>query len=336
MGNILIKSGWLGTNDLEWYVNSGDLGDHVVRLVQHLEQRHSVFFSGDPGHRGRTFDVEIHIERQISFARHTKKILIICEPHFVQPQNLLLPRLKYSMIFQIDSVESSESNVEKYRYPRDLTDEASAPWQARDILISCINANKNSVIRSKYNLYEERSRLIHLLDEKLGDQFHLYGGGWDLRDHPVGLLAKVSFRLSLLKRFLKRPKPLVSYRGKCDSKAEIMGRSKFTLCVENTQYPGCMTEKMIDCFRFGSVPLYLGPGDVGNMIDPSLYIDMRNFDNDLDMFSFMESFTDTDYRAWRRQLDSNRDAIRENHSIANFIKKVDAAVEAAMASRTFS
>lgn len=336
MGNILIKSGWLGTNNLEWYVNSGDLGDHVVRLVQQLEQRHRVFFSGDPRYRGQEFDVEIHIEKQISFDRKTKKILIICEPHFVQPQNLLFPNLEYSKIFQIDSIESFEPNVVKYRYPRDLTDEASARWQARDILISCINANKNSVIRSKYNLYEERSRLIHLLDKKLGNEFHLYGGGWELRDHPVGLFAKVGFRLPALKQFLRRPQPLASYRGKCDSKAEIMGRSKFTLCVENTQYPGCMTEKMIDCFRFGSVPLYLGPRDVGNMIDPSLYFDIRNFDSDLDLFSFMENFTEKDYLVWRQQLDFNRAAIWENHSISNFVEKVNAAVEEAMAPRILS
>lgn len=331
MANILIKSGWLGSNTLEWYANSGDLGDHVVGLVHHLGKRHSVVFSGDSRYKGRTFDLEVHIERQISTNRKSKKILIVCEPHFVQPQNLIFPKLNYAGVFEIDSIPSKKSNVRKYRYPRELSDEQNSLWEERDILISCINANKNAVIASNYNLYFERNDLIRRFDSKFGDQFHLYGGGWDLRDHPVGLLAKVAFRLSWLRPLLKRQKPLASYRGKCDSKAEIMQRSKFTLCVENTQYPGCMTEKMIDCFRFGSVPLYLGPPDIGDMIDPSLFVDLRQFNDREALFAFIENYSEMDYEQWRERLELHRADIRARHSVSGFIEMVCSAVEEAIA-----
>lgn len=312
-------------------MNSGDLGDHVVGLVRHLQQRHDVFFSGNPEYKSQMFDLEVHIERQISIDRKSKKILIICEPYFVQPQNLLFPKLNYRKIFEIDSIKSSESNVDKYRYPRELNNELQPQWKERSIFVSCINANKNSVIYSKYNLYIKRNRLIHLFESKFGEKFHLYGGGWELRDHPVGLLAKVAFRLSWLKPLLTRSKPLASYRGKCDSKAEIMQRSKFTLCVENTQYPGCMTEKMIDCFRFGSMPLYLGPPDIGDMIDPSLFIDLRQFPDSDALFSFIENFNDADYQQWRERLELHRADIRSRHSISGFVKMVSDAVEDAIA-----
>lgn len=110
-----------------------------------------------------------------------------------------------------------------------------------------------------------------------------------------------------------------------------MQRSKFTLCVENTQYPGCMTEKMIDCFRFGSVPLYLGPPDIGDMIDPSLFIDLRQFPESDALFSFIENFNEADYQQWRERLELHRADIRSKHSISGFVKMVSNAVEDAIA-----
>jgi hypothetical protein len=327
MANILIKSGWLGKNDLQWYTNSGDLGDHMVGLVSHLKQRHVVFFSGDADFKQQTYDVELHIERQISFNKKAKKILIICEPHFVQPQNYIFPKLNYQKIFEIDTRVSFQDNVVKYRYPRELTNEADLSWDKRSIFISCINANKNAVIRSKYNLYNKRRRYILALNHAFKENFSLYGAGWDLRNHPVGLFAKVIYRLRWLNPVLRRRERLVSYKGLCDAKSDVMRRSKFTLCVENTQFPGCMTEKMIDCFRFGSVPLYLGPPDIANMIDPSLFVDLRAFPDDESLFSFLENFTEKDYQKWRDRLELHRVDIRASHSISGYIKMVSDAIE---------
>jgi len=327
MATILIKSGWLGKNNLQWYVNSGDLGDHVVGLVSQLKQRHTVFFSGDADSKLRDYDVEIHIERQISFNRKTKKLLIICEPHFVQPQNYLLPKLNYEKIFEIDTRDSFDENVVKYSYPREFTQEAELSWDERSILISCINANKNAVIRSKYNLYDKRRKYIMLLNEAYKEKFSLYGGGWDLKDHAVGLFAKVIFRLRWLKPLLRRRVPLISYKGLCDAKSDVMSRSKFTLCVENTQFPGCMTEKMIDCFRFGSVPLYLGPPDIADMIDPLLFVDLRAFADDASVLTFLENFAKEDYQQWRERLELHRVDIKARHSISGYINMVSDAVE---------
>jgi hypothetical protein len=327
MANILIKSGWLGKNNLQWYINSGDLGDHVVGLVSQLRQRHTVFFSGDADFKQRACDVEIHIERQISFNRKTKKLLIICEPHFVQPQNYILPKLNYEKIFEIDTRASLQDNVVKYRYPRELTQESDLSWDKRLTFISCINANKNAVIRSKYNLYDKRRRFIMALNQAYKENFSLYGGGWDLRNHPVGLLAKVIFRLRWLKPLLRRRVPLVSYKGLCDAKSDVMSQSKFTLCVENTQFPGCMTEKMIDCFRFGSVPLYLGPPDIGDMIDPSLFVDLRAFSDDESLLTFLGNFTEKDYQQWWDRLELHRVDIKARHSISGYINMVSDAVE---------
>lgn len=331
MAEILFLSGWLGRNTRGWYESSGDLGDHVIGLADELTRRgHVVQFKGDRGGLGANPACEVHIERQFSF-NNCPKIAIYCEPHFVQPQNVIPFEPTYIYRFRMDTKTEYRNNDVRYHYPRDLTTDENIEWKHRNILVSSIASNKNAVLRSIYNLYIERNKLIHMFDSKFGDGFHLYGGGWDLRDHPVGLLAKVAFRLSWLRPLLKRQKPLASYRGKCDSKAEIMQRSKFTLCVENTQYPGCMTEKMIDCFRFGSVPLYLGPPDIGDMIDPSLFVDLRQFNDREALFAFIENYSEIDYEQWRERLKLHRTDIRARHSVSGFIEMVSSAVEEAIA-----
>jgi hypothetical protein len=49
------------------------------------------------------------------------------------------------------------------------------------------------------------------------------------------------------------------------SKAEISGRYKFILAFENDLYPGYVTEKAIEAWHLGSVPIYWG-------LDPMRYL----------------------------------------------------------------
>lgn len=328
MTRILIKSGWLGSNTRKWYEDSGDLGDHIIGIVTELEARgYLVDFSGEKNKsRKNQYRCEIHIERQLSF-ENNKKICLYCEPSFVQPQNIIFPEPKYDLIFRMDRNKNLKLNEIYYSYPRNFTNEPLKKWVDRDLLISCISANKNSVLRSKHSLYVKRRNYIFNFTERFGFDFHLYGGGWDLRNHPIGLIGKMLFRVSWLRPLLKRPNPIPSYRGKCDSKGEVMLRSRFSLCIENTQYPGCMTEKMIDCFRFGTVPLYLGPRDISDMIDPSLYIDLRRFGTDTELFEFIEAFNEADYEKWLQNLQHHRVKISENHSVQRFASRIVDAVD---------
>lgn len=46
-----------------------------------------------------------------------------------------------------------------------------------------------------------------------------------------------------------------------DDKIEAMKLYKYALCMENGSYPGYITEKVIDCFVAGVVPIYAGAPD---------------------------------------------------------------------------
>jgi hypothetical protein len=328
MAYVLIRSGWFGRNTREWYENSGDLGDHIIGLADELSKRgHKVKFTGSKGAdiSGKP-DLEIHIEKQFSFYA-CPKIAIFCEPSFVQPQNAIPFSHKYNHIYRMDSLDTLKSYEERYWYPRNLFSNYVNDWLERDIFVSSISSNKNAVFNSLYSIYYKRNSLIKNFDAHYGADFHLYGGGWELRDHPVGLLSKIFFRIKGFHFLLKRKVALVSYKGKCLSKRAIMQRSKFYLCIENTQYPGCLTEKIIDCLSFGCVPVYLGPADVDVMIDPLLYIDIRAFEKAGDIFTFIESFTPEDYEAWLERLELKRREISIRHSVPRFVCMVSDRVE---------
>jgi len=58
------------------------------------------------------------------------------------------------------------------------------------------------------------------------------------------------------------------FRGPCDRKRETVRRYRFGIAYENTAWPGYVTEKIIDCFVAGVVPVYLGAPDVSDYVPP--------------------------------------------------------------------
>lgn len=107
----------------------------------------------------------------------------------------------------------------------------------------------------KTQLQDYRYEAIAYFAKKPG--FQLYGRGW-----PNGLGAE------------------------CADKLATISQYKFALCFENGSYPGYITEKVIDCFVAGVVPVYMGAPDSKEFISDEHCIDGNRFSS----FSEMESF----------------------------------------------
>ena len=60
-------------------------------------------------------------------------------------------------------------------------------------------------------------------------------------------------------------------------KVEFFRRYKFTLAVENTIWPGYMTEKLVDPMFADSIPIYVGDPQAQLSFDPRSYIDVARF-----------------------------------------------------------
>jgi hypothetical protein len=97
---------------------------------------------------------------------------------------------------------------------------------------------------------------------------HLYGGGWDEYERYS---SKYRYEMQTI-----IPKV---YRGKCSDKIKTISGYKFVFCAENTAYPGYVTEKIIDCFVAGVIPVYIGAPDIKNFIPEGLFIDFREFES---------------------------------------------------------
>ena len=67
----------------------------------------------------------------------------------------------------------------------------------------------------------------------------------------------------------------------CKDKHAVITNYKFAICFENISFPGYVTEKIIDCFRAGVIPIYLGAPDIGDFVPKASFIDLREY-TDLD------------------------------------------------------
>ena len=63
------------------------------------------------------------------------------------------------------------------------------------------------------------------------------------------------------------------------TKRTTVGGFKFALCMENFEYPGYVTEKIVDVLSAGSIPLYWGAPDIGDFIPSDVFVDLRAFAN---------------------------------------------------------
>ncbi len=70
----------------------------------------------------------------------------------------------------------------------------------------------------------------------------------------------------------------------CSNKLETISKYKFALCFENGSYPGYVTEKIIDCFVAGVVPVYMGDLDIDRRIPDDLYIEAQSDFKDMERY----------------------------------------------------
>jgi len=61
-----------------------------------------------------------------------------------------------------------------------------------------------------------------------------------------------------------------------EKKEEGLNRYMFSLAVENAQYKTYVTEKLMDCFATGTLPIYMGSPDIFDHFNPDGIIKMEN------------------------------------------------------------
>ncbi len=114
-------------------------------------------------------------------------------------------------------------------------------------------------------LYSHRIRTIRWFEATAPEYFDLYCIGWSKDQFP-------------------------SYRGAVSDKLGILSQYRFCICYENAMgYPGYITEKLIDCLRSGTVPLYGGAPNVTRWIPEDCFIPINQFPTYYDLFAYLQN-----------------------------------------------
>ncbi len=184
-------------------------------------------------------------------------------------------------------------------------------WQHRRFLVS-INSNK-AMVRSftrwfdkprevsvKRELASRRYRPIgeDLYLERLRaaahfaarPDFDMVGQGWQRR-HPA---VPRQLHAAVLR----------AYRGPVAEKLETLAGYKFSLCFENSQFAGYVSEKIFDCFFTRTIPIYLGAPDIGRYVPPETFVDVRNFHTYAELGAYLDSLSEPAQRAYLEAADA--------------------------------
>jgi len=159
-----------------------------------------------------------------------------------------------------------------------------------------------SVVSQKYSghpkeLYSERVRAIRWFEREHPADFDLFGSGWD-RLYFTGKLSRLNLLLQRI--YAKFPGAFKthrfpSHRGAVKSKNAVMRAYKFAIAYENAAFPGYVTEKILDAFFAGCVPVYIGAPDVTDYIPAETFIDKRHFRDYAELYRFLSGMTEKEY-----------------------------------------
>lgn len=112
-----------------------------------------------------------------------------------------------------------------------------------------IKTKKLSIVVSDINHYKRYNFVKKLLDSNL--EFEMFGRGWNLED----------------------PR----YKGYVTSKIDAIKDFEFSICLENSNEYGYVSEKFIDSALCGTVPIYYGSSDIEEWYgDCFEYIDIED------------------------------------------------------------
>lgn len=139
-------------------------------------------------------------------------------------------------------------------------------------------------------LYPERLKAIYFFEKEIPKEFSLYGRGWN---------APMKFSL---KEKLFGHKTYPSYKGaiprNLNSKLDVLSKYKFNLCFENCIADGYISEKIIDCFKAHTVPIYLGAPNIEEYIPKNCFIDFRKFKDYSALLDFLNKMDEKTYNKY--------------------------------------
>ena len=98
------------------------------------------------------------------------------------------------------------------------------------------------------------------------------------------------------------------YDRKMPQRGKVLGLAEYaySIAIENSKHKNYFTEKIIDCFRTGTIPIYWGCDEVDDYFDPNGII---KFDNIAHLEEILQNLSFDDYN-------SRIESVRNNYELA--------------------
>lgn len=254
--------------------------------------------------QGRKIAFELHIEGRPFVAKDIPQYLIALENPNINRLNASKEYCgRFSRVFAWDMRLFDLPNVVQILIPHPLAHDHFPGFKDRDIFSCLINANKAFKENLPSDLYLERINTIRWYEKNAPDKFELYGLGWDKATPAFNFVGRIKRSVSRARSRLFGHKPFPSYRGEIKNKSEILRRSKYSYCYENSlDLPNYITEKILDSLVNGCVPVYWGADNVLDYIPEGCFIDRRKFRDTSEVHDFLLSISPEDYAKYQLNI----------------------------------
>jgi len=284
---------------------------HTFRLLRQEFITQGIEINTPDVNQGRQIAFDLHLEGRQFVEDAIPKFLIALEnPNHNRLNASHEYCRRFTKVFAWDVRLYDLPNVVKILVPNQLSHDYFPGYEERNIFSCLINANKAFRKILPSDLYLERINTIRWYEKHAPEKFELYGMGWNKPSPAFDVFGKVRRSIPSLRVKLFGYMPFPSYRGEVRDKGEVLRRSKFSYCYENTRnLSNYITEKIFDSLLYGCVPIYWGADNVLEYIPANCFIDRRDFKDTAAVHDFLLSVSPIDYAKYQsniaRFLESN-------------------------------
>lgn len=295
---------------------SSPIGDDLMYPFVHLGA-----YLQSRGHSFSTIDMEpleqydaiVFFDYPTKFNKYFRKLLkmknpppmylVLCEPQVIRPDNWIIKNHKYfRKIFT-----SNFSFIDNKKYVRlNLACKIERNIKYFENINKrkfCTLISSNKYSNGPQELYTKRREAIQWFEQNHPEEFDLYGVDWDRFFIPA--MGRANFLLTAVYKlapWLPRINSNVTYRGRIREKRVVLNQYRFAICFENAITPGYVTEKILDCFMAGVVPVYLGAPEIERLIPQGAYVDMRNYSTYEELYDHLKSMTPETYQTYLDEI----------------------------------
>lgn len=247
-----------------------------------------------------------------------KSYLLLFESELIKPENWNLEKHKYfNKIFTWDDRIINNKKYFKINFSHLYPENINKDLSKKEKLCTLIAGNKQ--VEHPLELYTKRIEAIKWFEKYYPTDFDFYGMGWN--EHTLSnKYLNFMFKKSKLSKIFNPKFP--SYKGKIDSKKNVLEKYKFAICYENARdIDGYITEKIFDCFFAGCIPIYWGANNITDHIPKECFIDKREFVTYEKLYQFITEISDNTYIKYLEAIESYLNSKKSDQFKAEFFAK---------------